>query len=48
MFPWHCWFLHLFESALKTKCGFQGTGIGGRVNHSFMVVTTITNVYRYV
>ena len=23
-FPWHRWFVHSFESALKTMCGFQG------------------------
>jgi len=23
-FPWHRWFLHVFETALRTRCGFKG------------------------
>ncbi|QRV95102.1 tyrosinase [Ceratobasidium sp. AG-Ba] len=23
-FPWHRWFIHTFEHALKTKCGYKG------------------------
>ncbi|KAG9120199.1 hypothetical protein FRC07_004393, partial [Ceratobasidium sp. 392] len=24
-FPWHRWFLHTFEEALKKECGYKGT-----------------------